>query len=565
MTDFSTHSLLSHVTLGANLPTLLIVACVLIISILLWIVVSQRLAGTHALRKSEARLRQTLNEMPLCYIEWDKDKKVTHWNPAAERTFGYKAEEVIGKTLTPQIVPPSVVEHVQQIWINLFRDTGGTKSTNENITKDGNIILCEWHNTPLKDCDGNVVGAFSLVQDVTERAHIEQDLQHAERLNTVGQLAAGVAHDFNNVLTIITGNVGLLLGKEDISKEVKQDLRQIELAALRAATLTRQLLAFSRQQPLLPRPLYLDEVLESSAVMLGRALGEDISFSVQLGDDPLAVEADPVMLDQLITNLVLNARDAMPDGGSIALSLTSTDLPLDIARRNADARPGPTACLVVADTGTGISRENIPKIFEPFFTTKPIGKGTGLGLSVVHGIVKQHHGWIDVQSELGKGTTFRIYLPLTTKKPTEVLEPNSAAIHATSDETKVDQKTILLVEDDLTVRNLARAILERWNYRVIEAVDGMAAFGIWKKHSDQIDLLLTDMVMPNGMSGRELSLRILTERPRLPVIYMTGYSMESTVPSLRENEKRILLQKPYLAEELLQAVRSCFESDAENK
>ncbi|MDD5140304.1 MAG: ATP-binding protein [Verrucomicrobiales bacterium] len=515
----------------------------------------QRTIAEQRLRESEQRLLLTIRQMPLGFIEWDVEANVRIWNPAAERIFGYSAAEVNGRKAFPLIVASSALQHVDELWSKLLRNVGGTHSINENITKDGRTILCEWFNTPLFGPDNKVVAIFSLFQDITDRVNLEKQLQRSERLGAIGQLSAGVAHDFNNILTIITGNVGMLLAPDQPAGSVRTGLKSIEDAALRAAGLTRQLLAFSRQQAMFPRVLHLGESVKGTAPMLSRALTTAVNFKVNVAGHVPPIEADPAMLEQIITNLVLNARDALPDGGDITVSVQAVHVSEDDAGQNASARPGPAVRLSIADNGTGIPAEHLPRIFEPFFTTKLAGRGTGLGLSVVHGIVQQHRGWITVDSTPGKGSTFHVFFPPSDRKVADAPSENPPAVTA-----RVASKsghTILLVEDEAAVGDLARLILESAGYRVLLASDGHEALKLWGNHRHQIDLLLTDMVMPNGLTGHKLSLQLLKEQPDLPVIYASGYSIEFAALDFSESDRTVFLPKPYLADELVATVRRC--------
>lgn len=516
---------------------------------------AERTAAEERYRKADERMQFTIRQMPVAFIEWDQNDRAIAWNPAAEKIFGFTAGEMLGKQNLSVIVPSAARAHVDKLWAELRTKTGGSHSINENITKDGRTITCEWFNAPLMGPDGKVTGIFSLAQDITERLNLEKHAQQSQRLNAVGQLAAGVAHDFNNILTVITGHAGLLLGQGNIPADARPDLEHIENAAIRASSLTRQLLAFSRQQAMFPRPIHLYEVVKNTATMLARTLGRDVTFKVRFGESLLPIEADPAMIEQVITNLVLNARDAMPRGGTVTVAIERVEIFDDAAQRTPDARPGTAVCLSVADTGMGIAAEHLPHLFEPFFTTKKNGEGTGLGLSVVHGIVKQHHGWIEVESVVGKGTTVRIYFPPTDKQP-EIEFPSRAPAGAAPDAT-AKRKTVLIVEDEEMVRKLASTILQRNGYDVIEAKDGPHALEVWTEHKDEVDLLLTDMIMPNGITGGELAHLLLRERPSLPVIYASGYSMELTAPDFLETDRQSFLQKPYLIEQLVATVQRC--------
>ena len=518
--------------------------------------IRKRADAEARMRYTDERMQLTIRQMPIGFIEWSADAKVLAWNPTSEKIFGFTRDEVIGKKMFDEIVAPAAREHVDRVFADLLKNRGGMHSINDNVAKDGRTITCEWFNTPLVDSHGKVISVFSLLQDITQRMHLEKHVQQSQRLNAVGQLAAGVAHDFNNILTIITGHTGLLLSRSDIHAEARADLERVENAALRAAALTRQLLTFSRQQAMFPRALNINEVVQVSAEMLARVIGEHIRFNIRLATNLPAVEADPAMLDQVITNLAINARDAMPRGGSISIATELTTITHQDIQANPDAHLGPHIQISVIDTGTGIRPENLARIFEPFFTTKEVGKGTGLGLAVVHGIVRQHRGWISVTSTEGKGTTFHVFLPITDKMP-ERIPSKSASIMETN---SPRLKTILVVEDEAVVRELAHIILERAGYHIIEAEDGPTALRIWSRRKDEIDMLITDMVMPNGVTGRELAQRLLAERPELPVIYASGYSQELTAPDFIETASRVFLQKPYMSDQLVALVNRLMPS-----
>jgi PAS domain S-box-containing protein len=516
--------------------------------------IAYRIIAEERARHAEQRMQLIIRQMPLAFIEWSIEGKAMAWNPAAEKIFGHAAGEMVGQADFSRIVPQSVHEHVNQVWANLLNHAGDTHSINENLTKDGRVITCEWFNTPLVDVNGQVVGVISLCQDVTERLSLEKQLQRSERLKAIGQIAAGVAHDFNNILTVITGHAGMLLANPGLPDAYRNDLSRIESAAMNAAVLTRQLLAFSSRQMMFPKPLQLAPVVENVVALLARPLGAGIKLDLRMAGAVPPVEADSAMIEQVITNLVLNARDALPHGGQITVSLDVVSISQETAALNPDARPGTMVCLSVSDTGTGITSEQQARIFEPFFTTKPKGRGTGLGLSVVHGVVRQHKGWITVSSQPDKGSTFSVFFPPTEKAVEAAAEKPAVLLPA---ETAPVGRTILVAEDEEGVRALAILTLERAGYRVVAAPDGPTALKLWHEQKGRFDLLFTDMVMPNGMTGRELSLRILAERPNLPVIYASGYSLELTAPSFRESDRMTFLPKPYLTQQLIDAVRRC--------
>jgi PAS domain S-box-containing protein len=387
--------------------------------------------------------------------------------------------------------------------------------------------------------------------DITDRINLETQLRHAQKLESVGQLAAGVAHDFNNILTIIQGHADRLLGRCDGDGDLTEPLKQISAAARRASSLTRQLLMFSRKQVMQTKVLDLNAVLGNMTKMLHRLLGEDVSLQSQYAKNLPTIEADAGMIEQIIMNLSVNARDAMPKGGELLITTSVANIDDAYVQQHPEARTGQFVCFSVTDTGCGMNRETLARIFEPFFTTKEVGKGTGLGLATVYGIVKQHQGWVEVASELGLGTTFKIYIPGTNKAP----EPFN---EKTSPQVRGGHETILLVEDEPVLRELARMILKDYDYRVLEAATGVEALKVWEENSGHIDLLLTDMVMPEGMSGRELAEELKTRKPELKVIYTSGYSSEVMGQDLGLRDIKFL-QKPYPPPQLAQAVRECLD------
>jgi CheY-like chemotaxis protein len=331
--------------------------------------------------------------------------------------------------------------------------------------------------------------------------------------------------------------------------DTSEALHEINNAAERAAKLTAQMLMFSRKKRTQRHDLNLNELIAQIGNMLRRMLGEKIVLKVQCSETPLAVHADPVMIEQVVLNLAVNARDAMPEGGQLLIRTAETEIKEADAGLNVKARPGRFACLSVTDTGGGITPEAMPHLFEPFFTTKEIGKGTGLGLATVYGIAQQHEGWIEVESKPGCGAKFEIFLPINPKKE------NLAGEAPPNTELPRGSETILLVEDEPVVRRLARTILQRHGYRVFEAASGLKSISVWNEHAAEIDLLLTDMVMPDGLSGRELANKLQAEKPSLKVIFTTGYSLDAISPDAPLDEGVNFMAKPYTLEKLVQTVR----------
>jgi len=373
----------------------------------------------------------------------------------------------------------------------------------------------------------------------------------------VGQLAGGVAHDFNNMLAVIRGNAELLLMDADqLTPRTNEGLKQIMAASERAANLTRQLLAFSRKQVMQSRPLVLNKVIAELTKMLKRIIGEHIELQCRYADQLPFVLADPGMMEQVLLNLAVNARDAMPSGGQLLIATDTASVEAAHAHDCSGARAGEFVRLTVADTGTGIAPEHLPRIFEPFFTTKETGKGTGLGLATVYGIVQQHQGWIEVWSQPGAGATFRVFLP--------VIPPPTGAVAAVEAEKEVlgGAETILLVEDEYAMRAITRRVLESQGYRIYEATTVREALEVWRSHAEEIELLLTDIVMPQGLTGRELSEQLREQRPALRVILMSGYGADVIGQDTEffRRTRSYFLQKPFASQDLLQTVRQCLDA-----
>jgi PAS domain S-box-containing protein len=371
---------------------------------------------------------------------------------------------------------------------------------------------------PFRNNQEQICGLVGIGRDVTEHKLLEEQFRQSQKMEAFGQLAGGVAHDFNNLLTIIEGHVALLQLKESTTTEQANGLAEIAKAAERAANLTRQLLTFSRRQLFQPKPVDLNEVVANTTKMLQRLIGEHIGLETHFAPGGAPITADPNMMEQILINLAVNSRDAMPKGGRLIIQTAAVTIGAADVQANPKARPGDFIRLSVTDTGCGIAPKEMKHIFEPFFTTKEIGKGTGLGLATVFGIMMQHHGWIEVKSKVNEGTTFHIYMPRLAETGLAMAELSRPL------EVRGGNEIILLVEDEAPVRKLARTLLERKGYHVIEADSGLSALEVWQQHRNAIDLLFTDMVMPDGISGRELAERLLAEKPGLKVIYSSGYS-----------------------------------------
>jgi len=399
-------------------------------------------------------------------------------------------------------------------------------------------------------------GALDRITTEETLRTAQQQLRQSQKMEAIGQLAGGVAHDFNNMLAVIRGNAELLLMDADQhTTETKDCLKQIAAASERAANLTRQLLAFSRKQVMQSQPLVLNNVIAELTKMLRRIIGEQIDLQCRYADELPFVQADAGMIEQVLVNLAVNARDAMPHGGQLLITTERVSLEGARAQTHAEARAGEFVCLAVTDAGTGIAPEHLPRIFEPFFTTKEIGKGTGLGLAMVYGIVKQHQGWIEVSSQLGAGATFKIFLPAI---PT----PTKAAVASKAEANLPGgTETILLVEDDYAVRVITRRVLESHGYKIYEATTARDALELWRGRAEEIALLLTDIIMPEGVSGRDLVEQLRALRPSLKVIFLSGYSADviGKDTDFFRRSKSLFLQKPCSAGTLLGTVRRCLD------
>ena len=402
-----------------------------------------------------------------------------------------------------------------------------------------------------------VAGSESVhcyVEDITDRLSLEAQLRQSQKMDSVGQLAAGVAHDFNNMLTVIQGHAGLLLAKSALAPELLESAQAIFFASERAASLTRQLLMFSRKNVMQLKLVDLREVVANLSKMLRRLLGETITLQFNPPPEMPLVEADPGMLEQVLMNLAVNARDAMPKGGTLTISSSALQFNEAYVQAHPEARAGAFVCLAVTDTGCGMDRATMARIFEPFFTTKEVGKGTGLGLATVYGIVKQHKGWIAVASEVGKGATFKVFLP-PVSEPLKIRQ--AAAVPA--GKVPSGSETILVVEDEPVLRDMAQLILQGCGYRVLEAGSGVEALQVWQRNPGRIDLVLTDMVMPQGMSGMELARKLVAAQPKLKVIIASGYTVDDLDTEFLREGGALFLEKPYTQATLAKAVRDCLD------
>ncbi len=508
----------------------------------------------EALRRSEMRFRAIIENVNDMIVILNADGTRRYASPAMSRILGYSEEELLTGT-AQDLVHPDDWPAVRELMAEVKRSPGTSVSGQARYRhKDGSWLIFDGALSNLTDVPG-IEGIVVNMRDVTEQSTLESELRQAQKMESVGQLAGGVAHDFNNLLTVIAGRTDFLLGSTNLDSEQQTDLAEIKRAAERAAELTRQLLAFSRKQLLQPRVLDLNRVMGEVEPMLRRLIGEDIQIRIVAGDRLGNVTADPGQLQQILLNLSLNARDAMPSGGTITLQTANQSIRGGERAGAMHVEPGEYVVLQVSDTGMGMDLPTQSRIFEPFFTTKAQGKGTGLGLSTVYGIVKQSGAAISVVSAPGAGATFSVYFPRT----------DGYAL-AQSAEKGVESplsgtETILLVEDDRAVRNLVERVLNSRGYLVLSAARGGDALKMAQARNGNIDLVLTDIVMP-AMSGRELVDALRSTRPEVRVLYMSGYTDDEIVRRGLHDPHMSFIQKPFTAENLAMQVRKVLDAAA---
>ena len=516
----------------------------------------ERKEAEKALKESEEKFRLLSETAADAITMIDNEGDIAYWNPAAERIFGYPAHEVKGKSLH-HLLAPERYHDMYRKGFALYRETGdgpaiGKTLEFEAVKKDGTEIPVEvsFSVTLLN----NERYAIGMIRDISERKRaecdrmkLEEQLRQAQKMEAIGQLSGGIAHDFNNILMAIIGFSNILKMKLDERDPLQADIDQILAASDRAVHLTQGMLAYSRKQIMAPKTIDLNDIVRNGENFLRRVIGEDVEFITNFSEGPLTIYADSIQIEQVLMNLVANARDAMPDGGSLFIRTDCVEIDDRFVALFQFAKKGEYALLSLSDTGVGMDETTARRIFEPFYTTKGVGHGTGLGLSVVYGIIKQHDGFITCNSELGKGTTFRIYLPIIHGE----VEKGMLIPEISLPEGK---ETILLAEDDDASRRVSKRYLETFGYTVIEASDGEEAVTIFRENGDVIDLSLLDVIMPR-LNGREVYKRIREIKPDAKVIFMSGYTADIIRKEEIVGEGLKVLTKPAMLKELLVTIR----------
>jgi PAS domain S-box-containing protein len=514
---------------------------------------------TRELRELQRQNELILNSAGEGIYGLDLAGRMTFVNPTAAQMIGSTVEELVGQD------EHSVVRHSNSEGVPHLQEgcpicadfkLGHPYTSADEILrrKSGATFHATYIRTPLV-AEGQLVGAVVVFRDISERLQLENQLRQAQKMEAVGKLSAGIAHDFNNILTIIQGYTSMALTAGPSSLYVRETLSEVLTASERAATLIRQLLAFSRKQIMQPKVVDLNQLIQHFVNMLGRLIGENIRLKVSYAANLPPIWADAVNLEQVIMNLVVNARDAMPEYGQLVISTGVLEIDEHNAQQHLEASPGRFVWFSVADSGCGIDPSIQEHLFEPFFTTKDVGKGTGMGLAMVYGTVKQHKGWIEVTSRKDQGSTFKVFLPATQtatrELPDEALDPTGSL---------EGNETILVVEDEKGILELVRRVLQERGYNILTAQNSTEAIDIWKQHSEKIDMLLTDVVMPGGMSGRTLGEQLSAEKPGLKVIYSSGYSLQVLGTGLNLEDGLNFLPKPYQPQRLIETVRSAFDA-----
>jgi len=519
----------------------------------------------ECLRRDRDLISRIMETSPVGIVVTDQEGKITFANHQAEEVLGLTKDAIARRACSVLDWRPTDLEGnplaEQPSLLKQVLDSGQVAHDVRNTinrSHDQHTLLSA-NATPLFDATNKINGMVVTVEDITERLMMEAQLRQSQKMESVGQLAAGVAHDINNILTVIQGHAGLLLNVTPPGADSIKSLKQISAASERAASFVRQLLTFSRKQIFRSKVVDLNTLLRNLENMLPQMLGEDIALEIRYQPNLPHIEAGTGMIEQIAMNLAVNSRDAMPQGGKLLITTSAVEIRASHAKRHPEARPGWFVCLTVTDTGCGMDHKVLQRLFEPFFTTKEVGKGTGLGLASIYGMVKQHQGWIEVQSEIAVGSTFKVYLPVASETrvapAAPIVEPKTV---------RGGEETILVVEDETGLLELVRNVLQGYHYHVLAASSGAEALRVWDEHDGRVDLLLTDMIMPGGMTGHALAAKLRKQKPGLKVIYSSGYSSELMEKDSGGNST-VFLAKPYLPLQLAQAVRICLDASPERK
>jgi PAS domain S-box-containing protein len=490
---------------------------------------------TEEIGAYRARLAAIIDSSEDAIIAKDLDGVITAWNQGAERMYGYAPEEMVGKNIA---LLAERSDEIPQILERIKRGERITHYESVRVTKDGRRLQVSISMSPIRNPAGEIVGASAIARDITERKRAEDHLRQAQKMEAVGRLAGGLAHDFNNILGIVNACTDLLRPRIEGLPDTTQYVGNIRKAVDRGTSLTRQLLAFTRRSTLQPRLLDLNKHVHDVSKLIRPLMGDDVEIVIRARCESAVVEMDPGQLDQIILNLAVNARDAMPKGGKFILETSSIETDEVFMEQHRPMKAGKYVMLALSDTGSGMDPATLSRIFEPFFTTKEVGKGTGLGLATVYGIVQQIGGYIWVYSEVGSGATFKLYLPNAEDK---ISEPEAAVPDTVR---RREGVTLLLVEDDDIMLSLTRQLLEENGYRVLEAKDAQTALAVVQSHAGRIDVLLSDVVM-RGVSGPELVERLMASHPALKVVFMSGYTGELIAQQQQIKGDIPLLEKPF--------------------
>ncbi len=523
----------------------------------------ERNRAEERLRRERDLISRVMETSPVGIVMADQSGRITFANHCAEDVLGLSKDAVERRLYSVLDWRVADAEGVPQAGplplLQLLEINQPVMDVCHAVELPGSRrLIVSTNATPLFNAAGKNDGMVVTVEDITERLALEAQLRQSQKMELVGQLAAGVAHDINNILTIIQGHTGLLLQSATAESHSIKSLKQIAAASDRAAGFVRHLLMFSRKQVVQTKILDINTVLRNLQAMLAPMLGEQIALDLRCQQGLPMVAADASMTEQIVMNLAVNARDAMPRGGSLRIETFAVDVPVALARQNPDARAGSFICLCVRDTGCGMERKVLQRIFEPFFTTKEVGRGTGLGLSTVYGIVRQHEGWIEVESEVGVGTNFKVFLPVADARAVSALATGPAKAEMVNG----GKETILVVEDEKGRLKVLCTVLQRYHYHVLSAASASEAISVWDEQAGKIDLLLTDMIMPGLMSGHDLINELKKRKPGLKVIMTSGYCEELAGRDLSHADVRFL-PKPYQPHMVAQLVRKTLDSTVE--